>query len=165
MNFMANQSHAPKSHLVKRLRYPDGTKRDISNTQNTDLLEAFGKAVGLMINSASHAALSIGDLRRLILPALEVQQYRIVERSGHPIGYASWAFVNADVDARLCGGDMRLSAEEWRCGNTPWLVDLIAPYGHGRYVLNELKHTVFPGMRVRTLQHLPKGGGVQVCQF
>jgi len=84
---------------------------------------------------------------------MRLGQFQLFHQDNMPIGYASWAFVNSDVDARLSLGEMDLAPKEWRCGNSPWLVDLITPYGNGKQMLEAIKKTTFPSAKVKALQY------------
>ena len=72
-----------------------------------------------------------------------------------PVGVALWASVSTAVDARLSdlSVPVRLQPDEWRSGDIPWLVELVADTPTQQALLKHLGETVFKGrgikMRVR----------------
>lgn len=127
-----------------------------------DLTRLLGQVVSLLGQSAAHRHLFVGDLEWLVLPALLNRQARVwrreTERGAVPVVYASWALVNAEVEARLMQGQNRLKPNEWKSGDIPWLIDLVAPYGGGENALKELADQVFPGQALKAMVPSPTGG-------
>ncbi|NQW12414.1 MAG: toxin-activating lysine-acyltransferase [Alphaproteobacteria bacterium] len=138
---------------------PDDGAREVPRDDLTRLL---GQVVSLLGQSPAHRHLFVGDLEWLVLPALLNRQARIwrreTERGAVPVVYASWALVNAEVEARLTQGQNRLKPTEWRSGDIPWLIDLVAPYGGGDNALKELADQVFPGRLLKAIVPAPTGG-------
>jgi cytolysin-activating lysine-acyltransferase len=72
-----------------------------------------------------------------------------------PVGVALWANVSTDVDQRLSdvSAPWRLQPDEWRSGDIPWLLELVADSATQQALLKHLGETVFKGrgikMRVR----------------
>jgi len=87
-------------------------------------------AIALMTASAPHRHLFIADLEWALLPPIALRQCRVFVRGGRPpVGFASWAFVSDEVEARLKAGQTKLKPAEWKSGDRCWIVDLIAPFG------------------------------------
>jgi cytolysin-activating lysine-acyltransferase len=130
-----------------------------------DMSRILGQIVSLLGQSPSHKHVFLSDLEWLVLPALIGRQVRVwrrkTERGTLPVAYASWAMVSAEVDQRLSQGQIKLKPSDWRSGNIPWLIDLVAPYGGSDAALQELADQVVPGGEIKTL--VPNsGGGVSV---
>lgn len=138
------------------------TPTDGRETPRDDLTRLLGQVVSLLGQSPAHRHLFIGDLEWLVLPALLNRQARVwrreTERGAVPVVFASWALVNAEVEARLMQGQNRLKPNEWKCGDIPWLIDLVAPYGGGENALKELADQVFPGQGLKAMVPSPTGG-------
>ena len=126
---------------------------DSSSSNTSEVSSILGHVISLMMASPIHKQLNVSDLETLVAPPVRMGQFRLYQHNNMPIGYASWAFVSPEVDTRLATGDMKLSPMEWRCGNTPWLVDLIAPYGYSKQMLDDIKKTTFPGAKLKALQY------------
>jgi cytolysin-activating lysine-acyltransferase len=57
--------------------------------------------------------------------------------------------VDAEVEARLVAGNARLRPQDWKCGDRPWIVEAVAPFGGTDEMLADLKAKVFPDREVR----------------
>ena len=118
-----------------------------------------GQIVTILMRSPQHKERPLGDLEWLVLPGILSGQYRVTQaqQSGIavPVGLALWASVSTAVDQRLSDLSVpwRLQPDEWRSGEIPWLVELVADTSTQQALLNHLGETVFKGcgikMRVR----------------
>lgn len=89
-----------------------------------------GEAAYLAMRSADHRELSVAELEALLVPAIELKQFRLW-RTGDavPVAFAAWALADDAVAARLAAGERRMGLGDWRSGGRWTLVDLIAPFG------------------------------------
>jgi cytolysin-activating lysine-acyltransferase len=89
-----------------------------------------GEMTWLLSQSPRHRALAVGDLEWLIMPPLVHQQFYVFRDGQRPVGLALWARCDRAAEAKLEKGldEGRLSVEEWNCGDSLWLVELIAPF-------------------------------------
>ena len=114
-----------------------------------------GQIVTLLGQSPAHRHVFVSDLEWMVLPALLARQARIWRRQTDagalPVIYASWALVDEAVEARLKQGQMRLKPNEWRSGDRPWLIDMVAPFGGTDAALTELADQLFPGKTLNAL--------------
>jgi cytolysin-activating lysine-acyltransferase len=112
--------------------------------------EALGQTVWILSQSPLHRELRIKDLEWSFMSAILHEQFRIF-RFGPlpgldvnpqtlapkgltqealeqlPLGIAIWAKVSATAEAKLEKGEP-LTLEEWRSGDSLWLVELISPF-------------------------------------
>lgn len=127
-----------------------------------DMTRLLGQIVTLLGQSPGHRHVFVSDLEWLVLPALIARQARVwrrqTENGAVPVIYASWALVDAEVEARLRQGQMRLKPTEWRSGDRAWLIDLVAPFGGSDAALVELADQLFPGKVLHTLSSSATGG-------
>jgi cytolysin-activating lysine-acyltransferase len=118
-----------------------------------------GQIVTILMHSPQHKHRPLADLEWLVLPAILSGQCRVaqVQQAGIavPVGVALWASVSTAVDQRLSdlSAAWRLESDEWRSGNIPWLVELVADAPTQQALLKHLGETDFKGrgikMRVR----------------
>jgi hemolysin-activating ACP:hemolysin acyltransferase len=118
-----------------------------------------GQIVTIFMTSPQHKQRPLADLEWLVLPAVLSGQFCIAraQQSGIavPVGVALWASVSTAVDQRLSdlSDALRLQPDEWRSGDIPWLVELVADTRTQQALLKHLGETVFKGrgikMRVR----------------
>lgn len=117
----------------------------------------YGELVWLMGMSPLHRRMFVADLEWFLVPPIQKNQFRIFRAKERPIGVALWAYLDAERDAAYATAPGRLKPEEWDCGDTLWLVDLIAPFGHAETMLADLKASVFRGKNFKYHRTMPDG--------
>ena len=100
-------------------------------------IEAVGKIVWLMGQSKTHQAHDIADIHRVVLPPVALQQFRLWEHDGYPVGYMSWALFNEETEAGYLDGTRYIQPKDWDAGKNLWLIDFIAPFGGVREIVRE----------------------------
>jgi cytolysin-activating lysine-acyltransferase len=129
-----------------------------------------GQIVAILMRSAQHKQRPLADLEWLVLPAVLSGQCRVAQaqQSGIavPVGVALWASVSADVDQRLSdlSAPWRLQPDEWRSGDIPWIVELVADTSTQQALLKHLGETVFKGRRIR-MRVRDANGKMQIGTF
>ena len=96
--------------------------------------EILGQVVSLFMGVPKYQHLFLADLAWRVLPALRLRQIRLLRQPDAqgrmvPVAYASWAHASEEVARRLTSDnpeDRRLKPEEWRSGDKPVIVDLVA---------------------------------------
>ncbi|GJL61948.1 MAG: hypothetical protein NPIRA04_06020 [Nitrospirales bacterium] len=123
---------------------------------------AFGEMVALLSRSPIYRHMSLADLEWLVIPALMTNQVttirgKLKDQQGLtiPLGLAMWAQVSEDVDKKLeaqkeANIPFRLAPQEWKSGDIPWLLAVVAPKEAGQALVMKLEETVFQG---KTLKH------------
>lgn len=119
--------------------------------QKDDIAPTFSHLLGemtwLLSQSPLHRSFAVGDLEWLIMPALIHEQFYLFRDGERPVALATWAKCNAAAVAKLEGGMIepknRLTLEEWKSGDSIWLVDVIVPFAddnnkHRELVLADL---------------------------
>ncbi len=122
--------------------------------------QMLGEVTWLLTQSPLHARnLFLADLEWFVMPALMLEQYRVWygPQPGTPAGVALYALVTPEAEARLEAGASRLAPHEWRGGDRPWLVELVAPFGGQQEMLDDLAATVFPGTSFKFHRTTPDG--------
>ena len=92
-------------------------------------LPLLGPAMWLFARDQRLRFTFIGDLDWRLLPPLVLDQCRLYSKADMPWAFATWAFVNDAVDQRLRSNPSAIGPHEWKCGATPWLIDVVAPFG------------------------------------
>ena len=92
------------------------------------LFQGVGAAAMVMARAEEYRGLFLGDLRRMVVPPVVLQQYRIVQdKKGGNVGFVAWARVDGKVRDRLMRGRAALKFEEWQCGDETAVMILAAP--------------------------------------
>lgn len=158
---MSKQQKAGKDEnsVVKEL--PEANKKT-ADTNNQEQLKAqleqikemsskvmkklplLGPVTWLYMNSRFHKHVFTNDLEWLVLPPIVLNQCKLYVKGDAPIAYVSWAFVSDDVAERLKTGSNRLAPHEWKSGEQLWLIDVAAPFGGLKELIQDLKENVFP---------------------
>ncbi len=122
---------------------PDASaiKPENAAQQKRTVSHALGEITWLMTQSSAHKHLLLSDLEWFVMPAILLEQFRIYyapvpgkageQGATQPAGCAIWARVSDEVEARLkeAGANARLKLQDWRSGNKPYLIEIIAPFG------------------------------------
>jgi len=128
------------------------------------LSELLGEITFMLAASPAHQLMFLSDLNWLVLPAVRLNQFRLVRKNGGPMAYVSWALVSDEVEERLKAGAKRLKPDEWRSGDNAWIIDLVAPLGNQEQIIEGLKKSVFNGQAFKALA--PNGqGGTKVREW
>jgi cytolysin-activating lysine-acyltransferase len=117
-----------------------------------------GAMTWLMSQSPYHRHWTAHDIHTEIVPALILQQYRIYQdEAGNPVGFVTWAELTADAVEALTTRRRTLQFDDWRAGDTLLFNDFVAPFGHGTWMVNELRQHVFPDRSALSLRRNPDG--------
>ena len=104
-----------------------------------------GEITWLLSQSKIHKNLFISDLEWMVMPSILLEQFRIFYGPESPAAVALFAFVSKEADQRLREGASRLRPDEWKSGDIPWLIELVAPFGAEAEILTDLAGSVFDG--------------------
>ena len=80
-----------------------------------------------------------------------------------PVAVALWASVSAEVDRRLStdlAPPMRLRPDEWRSGDTLWLIEVIGDPKAVPHLMAELREKVFSGKQLKMRVTIKNGMSV-----
>ena len=121
---------------------------------------ALGEIVSLLVQSPAHRHLFLADLEWLVVPPVMLRQFALFRQGPRPIAYASWA-LERRRERRLMAGQPRLAPAEWRSGDRVWLMDMVAPFGGGEKLFDELRNRVLAGREVKAIRSGPGGRKVE----
>lgn len=112
-----------------------------------DRLRIVGGVVYLCEHSLIHKNYRVGELSAVILPALQLGQFRYYDTpQGEPVAFLCWAFASAETINKLRSGLVLDAAADWTGGKTLMFPEFIAPFGHLRQIVADLCNNVFaPG--------------------
>lgn len=115
-----------------------------------------GGVMLLSQHSPLHRRYLVAEWRQRIIPALELNQFCYYEDDdGNPIAFCNWAFLSESTRNELLSGIREISLSDWRSGQHIFIPEMIAPFGHGRAIVNDLRRRVFlqcKGQRVCTVR-------------
>jgi cytolysin-activating lysine-acyltransferase len=126
--------------------------------------QVLGEVTWLLTQSPIHKQLFVGDLEWFVMPPVLLEQFRIFNGPQHPVGVALYARVGADTDARLEAGAHKLRADEWKCGDQGWLIELVAPFGGQDELLADFAAAIFPNETFK-MHRIGEGGAREVVTY
>ncbi len=116
--------------------------KQLSKEQKFKLI---GEIASLMISSDLHINYRLKDIRDIFMPAVDANQFRIYHnKNGFPVGFICWAFLSDEIDKLYGEGKYKLKPTDWNSGKNGWIIENIAPFGHGKQIMSELRYKIFP---------------------
>ena len=115
-----------------------------------NLQRGVGEVAILMASHPVYGGLFLGDLRRIVVPPVLFNQYRIIRnQQARTLGFVSWAMVNEAVLKRLMKGLLKLRFQDWQSGDNAVIMDVAAftPEA-GQRMLAEVKKSEFAETRL-----------------
>lgn len=110
-----------------------------------DLETSLGMCMWLMSQSDYHRHWDMATFDAEITAAIISSQYRIYfDEQNNPIGLATWAWVSDECRKRLLKEQSGLRFDDWNSGEHLLFNDYIAPWGHAKAILKDLRTNVFP---------------------
>lgn len=79
---------------------------------------------------------------------LRLGQYHIFRQNGYPRGFVTFAGLSNLAERRFAIKQDALKPEDYASGSSFWLIDLVAPFGQVRQMVEQLKQSI-PHPRVR----------------
>ena len=121
-------------------------------------LQMIGSIAHLMMLSPLHRQYNISDIAERFVPALIHNQFRYYEINGSPIGFVNWAWLTDEIEQKYMTGEYVLNLDEWQGGNNLWFPEFIAPFGHARLIVKDLRTNILPkGTPAKSFRIRPDG--------
>lgn len=121
-------------------------------------LQLIGSITHLMISSPLHRKYRIASIPERFIPSLIHNQFRYYEIDGNPIGFVNWAWLSDEVEEKFMTTKYVLNLDEWQGGNNLWFPEFIAPFGHARLIIQDLRRNIFPkGTPAKSFKINPDG--------
>ena len=144
-----------ESNISEGRKLEDRQETSFSNQQP---LQMIGSITHLMVSSQLHRKYKISSIAERFVPSLIHNQFRYYEIDGNPIGFVNWAWLTDEVEQKFLKGKYVLRLDEWKGGNNLWFPEFIAPFGHARLIIKDLRSNIFPkGTPAKSLKINPDG--------
>ncbi len=100
--------------------------------------------------SALHKFFPVAMLEERFRPALLLSQFvYYTDAFGVPAAFCTWAWLSPAVLQDVLETSRELRADEYNCGDLPFISELIAPFGHCQTVIGDLAvMPCFEGRRI-----------------
>lgn len=116
---------------------------------------ALGNIMFLYSRSTLHSSWSVDLAINYVLPAIAHGQFIVVkDRTGGPLAYVSWAWLNLESEARYLDDPNSLMQEDWNNGDRLWFIDMVSPVDGSAFkeLYNYLTRVAFPKHVARSLR-------------
>ncbi|MFT2111126.1 toxin-activating lysine-acyltransferase [Marinomonas sp. 2405UD68-3] len=106
---------------------------------------SLGVCIWLMSQSDYHKNWTMRNVDlEIIAPLLHNQVKIYFDDDQNPVGLESWAWIGDEQKQRILDDKGTLAFKEWNSGEHLLFHDYIAPWGHAKAILKDLKTHVFP---------------------
>ena len=104
-----------------------------------------GRVAELLAAGEYGSSRQIRYFQTIVFPAIAHNQIELFyNEDTNAVGAVVWATLAADVEKRVIKtGRIDLHISEWNEGDSLWIVDLVAPFGHLPYILQSCRDDLF----------------------
>ncbi|MGB1239869.1 MAG: toxin-activating lysine-acyltransferase [Pseudomonadales bacterium] len=114
--------------------------------------QSLGSALWLWMHSPRHARYTVSELESTLLPAIDSGQFILVLQRGKPVFFIAWAFFDvAGEEEYRRFPDRAINTSAWSCGDRPWIVDFISPFGNTAELMRMIHREHLPDLVFRRL--------------
>lgn len=99
-----------------------------------------GMAIALMEQSPYHSTWPLYDVEIELVPPLLKDQFRFYfDEHDNPVAFVTWSAISEAVKDKLVNQQGQMAWEDWDSGDMLLFNDFVAPYGHTRLILKDLR--------------------------
>lgn len=109
----------------------------------------FGEITWLMTQSPIYRHFTIADLEWLVMPAILLRQFRMFYHEDKPVGVVLYAFLSEEAEKRIEAGAPTMRPNDWKSGESLWIIEAIAPFGGASEMVDDLKKGQFPDREIK----------------
>jgi len=126
---------------------------------------ALGAMTRLCLSSTLHRRWHIRDVETYFLPPIKAHQYAIYTRADRLVGFATWAFLNANLEDGITERKPEIEIDQWHVGTIPWVIDFVALDRLARPITTHMAREIFPGQLVKGIRRCDDGTCRKVSRF
>ena len=113
--------------------------RSVSNMTDTQKKDFLGVATLLRDCDNYHKDYDAEEIRKYFLQPILNGTYVTVWQDDKMMSIGIYGYLSEDVVRKWLTHHYDLTGEDWNSGSQIWLVDILAPYGHGIATCRELR--------------------------
>jgi len=126
--------------------------------KDLDYYSKLGTALWLMNQSPYHRQWPLYDVDIDLVPPLCLNQCKFYfDEQQNPIGFVTWSTITEATKNRLVFEQGQMQWQEWNQGEQLLFNDFIAPFGHTRELLRDLRSMNWPHKVAFSLRRSPNG--------
>lgn len=126
----------------------------LGRTLTKEHIRVLGAVTYLSGYSPLHSVYTAAMIRHIFLPPIILNQYLLYESQQEPIAFCSWGFLSDQKLYQALNEKYILAPEDWQSGSHLFFPDFLAPFGHGKTVINDLRK-LFVGRSANALRLKP----------
>ena len=116
------------------------------------------KILSLMSRSDVHKTWTVEDIGRLIIPAIIHNKIRFFVVNGKTVGFVTFAFLSEEAEEGYVNKTRKLQPSDFKGEEgTLWFIDFIAPFGHVRPFIQELRKEFRPKYKIAKIKRATTG--------
>ncbi len=124
-----------------------------------------GAAVCLAQFSDIHRQYPLGFFANRFGAAIKHNRFRCLENEhGELLAFCAWIYISADTVERVLTQGHDPQPEEWCEQGTLFFKEFIAPFGHAKLLISDLRRNVFPNVKGRAYGLRGRMGPVVVSE-
>ncbi|MGP6380322.1 toxin-activating lysine-acyltransferase [Yersinia bercovieri] len=117
---------------------------DFTSLKSAELQKIMGGVMLLTQHSPLHKLYFVPELYWQISPSIRLNQFRYYEDEyGNPLAFCNWAFLSEKNMSEILSGERDINKEDWNSGSNIFFPEMIAPFGHARTMINDLRRNIF----------------------
>lgn len=124
-----------------------------------------GEIAWLLRHAPPYDRADLELVEALFFRPLALGQLRLWRRGDRPVALGTWAWLDAPTARRHVETGEPLAPDAWRCGETLWFIDVIAPFRDGRAVARELTRLIPPGRQGYGVRRGVNGAARRVARY
>ena len=109
---------------------------------NEDVLRVIGEVAFLCFHSSLYQNWTMKNIARGFEPPVFLKQFHIYRARGVPRGIVTWAKLSSEVEQKHVRGRGLDKFEDWQSGDQLWIMDIAAPWGHGKAIIRHIMDTL-----------------------
>lgn len=109
---------------------------------NEDVLRVIGEVAFLCFHSSLYKTWSMQSIGRVFEPPIFLKQFHIYRARDVPRGVVTWAKLNTEAEQKHVYGGGLDGYDDWQSGDQLWIMDIAAPWGHGKAIIKHIMDTV-----------------------
>lgn len=130
-----------------------------------DRMTTLGEVTYLAMQSPLHMRYSVAQLALFFVTPLRLGQCRVYRNKSGPVGFVAWARLSDAASADYTNDVRELTPLDWTSGTNLWFIEFLAPFGHSRRIVNDMRRSIFPISMARALKRDPNGGPSRIVEW
>lgn len=111
-----------------------------------------GEVLYLLTHSPFHRGYNVLDIVNYFMTPTSLGQFRIYRSKDRPVGFVVWGYFSQQVSEWYATGNYEIDHSAWKSGKELWFVEFVAPFGHARQMIEDMRQDSFADAHARFLR-------------